>query len=336
MNEQKTAIRAGAALIAFAVFLRLLGGGFFLPIFSTVRDPGVFSLLIYLQTGRVIRWPSAVQTPEPTAPGAATGPTEPTDPPVPFQKPVFSGADVAAVPVTYGCDYRPDISEALLSELSWDLTGEAPTVLIVHTHASEAYTPASGDEYVSDGGTRTLDDRYNMVSIGEEVRRILEEGGIHVIHDRTHHDYPSYSGAYNNARQSITAILERYPTITMVLDIHRDAMDASDGSALTTHATVDGLPSSQVMILVGTDYAGGYHPGWKQNLSVGLKLSALMERENPGVTKAVNVYPHRLNMDKTMGSLLVEVGASGDTHEMAMRAAGALARAILELSRGSS
>lgn len=332
MDSQKTAIRAGAALIAFAVFLRLLGGGFFLPLYGLLQDRQVSSLLIYLNTGRIIRWPSQELLP----PGAEE--TEiPTLPPTqpPFAKPLFTAADAAAVPVIYGCDYRPDIAALLQSPLSWDLTGPEPKVLIVHTHASEAYTPTYSGEYVSDGGTRTLDDAYNMVSVGDEVQRILEAGGIAVIHDRTHHDYPSYSDAYGSARDTITAVLGQYPSITMVLDIHRDAIDAEDGRALTTHALVDGQDSSQVMILVGTDYAGGYHPNWQQNLSVGLKLGALMERKNPGLTRAVKVYPHRLNMDKTMGSLLIEVGASGDTREQALRAAGALAEAILELQKGS-
>lgn len=323
MNEQKYAIRAGAAWIAFAMFLRLWGGGFFAPVGLFLEEEWVGSALIFLTTGRLVGLPKppAPQQTVPTAPPPETAvPTEPV-----ISKPVFTAADAQAVPVSYGCTYRPDIPALMQQSLQWDLTGDAPTVLIVHTHASEAYRENAAD------GCITMDDDSNMISVGDEVQRLLEAGGIRVIHDRTHHECPDYNDAYNSARKSINAYLEQYPSITMVLDIHRDAVDGAD---LTTHALVDGLPSSQIMILVGTDWAGGYHPNWQQNLSVGLKLAAWMERQNPGITRAVKVYPHRLNMDKTMGSLLVEIGASGDSREMALRAAGELAQAILALSRG--
>lgn len=334
MNAQKTAIRASSALIAFAIFLRLLGGGFFVPAAAALQNERLLSLLIFLETGRVVRLP---REEAPTEPTSQTHPTEPAPPPQQpeYPKAEFSPEDVAAVPVDYGVSYRPDVQSLLLQPLDWNLRQEEPTVLIIHTHATEAYTMTENSQYAQDSVTRTLDERYNMVSIGDEVQRILEEAGIRVIHDRTFYDYPTYTGAYSVARKAITAALKQHPSITMVLDIHRDAMDSPDGSRLTTHATVDGLPSSQVMVLVGTDYSGSKHPDWQENLSVGLKIAALMERENPGVTKAVYLYPNRLNMDKTRGSLLLEVGASGDTHEQAIRAAGAAARAIAALASGS-
>ncbi len=335
MDPQRQALRAGATAIALAVFLRLLGGGFFAPLGNLWENPTALSLLVYLQTGRAVRFPQP-QPPTTEAPATVPPTTAPpvTAPPLP-EKPVFTSEDVGRVPVTYGCSYRPDISALLCSPLDWDLTGDAPTVLIVHTHATEAYTQTPGAAYVEDSAYRTLDDRYNMVSVGDEVARVLEAGGIHVLHDRTHHDYPSYNGAYGNARVSIEEYLRQYPSIRMVLDIHRDASDGAGGSQLTTSGTVSGQPASQIMILVGTDSAGGYHPRWQENLSVGLKLSALLERENPGLTRAVNVYPHRLNMDKTTGSLLIEIGAAGDTHEQAILAANALARSILALAKGA-
>ena len=209
-------------------------------------------------------------------------------------------------------------------------------MLIVHTHATEAYTQTPGREYEEDASYRTLEDRFNMVSIGEEVARVLEAGGITVLHDRSYHDYPSYNGSYGNARVAIEEYLRQYPSIQMVLDIHRDASDGADGSQLTTSAMVGGQQSAQLMVVVGTDAAGNYHPNWQQNLALGLKLSAVLERENPGVTRPVSLRSSRFNMDLTAGSLLIEVGAAGNTHEEALLAANALARGILTLAKGSS
>ena len=174
-----------------------------------------------------------------------------------------------------------------------------------------------------------------MVSIGDEVARVLSMGGISVLHDRSYHDYPSYNGSYGNARMSIEEYLRQYPSIQMVLDIHRDAIDGADGNQLDTQGTVDGQSSAQLMVVVGTDATGNFHPAWQKNLSLALKLTTVLERADPGITRPINLRAERFNMDLTPGSLLIEVGGAGNTHEEAILAANALARGILTLAKGS-
>lgn len=331
MDHQRQALRAGAAAIAIAILLRLAGGGFFAPILRALDDPNVYSFLIYLQTGRVVRY---VPAPGPAAP-TAPRPTRPAPSPAPpaAEKPVFD--DVTDMAFLYGCGYRPDWKALLTSPLDWDLTGDEPTVLILHTHATESYTPAPGDTYRENGAFHTLDDGYNMVSVGDELARVLTEGGISVVHDRTWHDYPSYNGSYTAARETIASYLLRYPSIRMVLDIHRDALGDDPENQRPTVGTVGGQPSAQIMMVVGTDANGNYHPHWQENLSLALKLTALLERADPGVTRPVNLRGERFNMDMTPGSLLIEIGAAGNTREEALLAANALARAILALAGGT-
>ena len=232
--------------------------------------------------------------------------------------------------VHYSCNYRPPLEALLLSPLSWDLRGNPPKVLLLHTHTTEGYT----GEYKETEPFRTLDEKHNMLSIGDEVARILEEAGIGVIHDRTVHDYPSYNDSYENARQTIQRHLEENPDICLVLDIHRDASDIG-GAQFATQGTVDGLPSAQLMMVVGTDATGNYHPNWQENLALALKLSAVLEWSDPGLTRPISLREHRFNMDLTPGSLIVEVGAAGNTHSEALRAARALARGILKLAGGT-
>ncbi len=331
MDHQRQILKAGAAAVIVAITLRLAGGGFFRPLGNIFTDEGIQSFIVYLQTGRIVRLPPEQELP------AQTQPQEPEQTrPREEALPSFSAADLETVGMTYGCDYRPDLESLLLEPLRWDLTGEAPTVLIVHTHATESYTQTPQTAYEEDAAYRTLDQRYNMVSIGEEVARVLEAGGIAVLHDTSYHDYPSYNGSYGNARISIEEYLYRYPSIQMVLDIHRDASDGAGGSQMTTSATVGGQSSAQLMVVVGTDAGGNYHPSWQKNLSLGLKLTALLERSDPGVTRPVNLRASRFNMDLTPGSLLIEVGAAGNTHEEAMLAANALARGILALAKGTA
>lgn len=336
MDHHQKVIRASAAALILAISLRLLGGGILNPLAAVLQKTAVQSFLIYLQTGRVVRQPQPA-LPEQTAP-----PSEATEPAIPhitqpetLQKPVFSEADLERVSMLYRCDYRPELEPLITAPLSWDLTGGAPTVLIVHTHATESYTKSPGEEYEETVTYRTLDEGYNMVSIGAEVARVLTAGGISVLHDRGYHDYPSYNGSYANARVTIQEYLRKYPSIQLVLDIHRDASDGSDGSQLSTSATVGGQPASQLLVMVGTDAQGNYHPNWQENLSLALKLSAQLERADPGVTRPVTLRGERFNTDLTAGSLLIEVGGAGDTHSEALLAANALARGILALARGT-
>ena len=327
MEKHRRAMGLSAAVIVFVMTLRLLGGGFF----SAVgEDPWALSLLVFLQTGRIVRW-YEVSQPETTLPAQTQPP--PTTLPKP-ELPVFSQQDLAAVSVSYGCDYRPDLQELLLSPLSWNLMGEQPTVLIIHTHATEAYTKQPGENYAELYAYRTLDEDYNMVSIGEEVARVLEAGGIRVIHDRTLHDAASYNDSYSAARETVQKHLSEHPSIQMVLDIHRDASDGTGGQ-LTTVGTVGGQKSAQLMMVVGTDASGNHHPNWQKNLALGLKMTALLEQTDPGLTRPVNLRAQRFNMDLTPGSLLIEVGAAGNTHSEALLAAGALGRAILALAQGT-
>lgn len=336
MDHQKRALQLGAAAIALALFLRLFGSAITVAR-GIFRDPQILSFAVFLQTGRVVRYPSAATT-APTVPQIPTEPQQEvisTLPPQP-EKPAFSQADLDNISLIYGCDYRPDLESLLLASLDWDLCDGEPAVLIVHTHGTEAYTQTAGASYTPSGDYRTLDEHYNMLSIGDEVARILEAGGISVLHDRSCHDVPSYNGSYVSARNSISDYLETYPSIRMVLDIHRDAVTTESGQQLATSATVGGQLSSQIMLVIGTDASGNHHPNWQQNLSLALKLHAQLERENPGITRPIYLRSERFNMDMTPGSLLVEVGASGDTHEQALIAANALANAILALAKGTS
>lgn len=333
MDEQKQVLRWSSGMIVLAIFLRLLSAGALNPLWEMPNQPGLLSALLYLQTGRVVRLPADLPTEAPTVEPPPSAPTTPTVPPetVPQEPLTFEEKELDSLPVEYGCDYRPDLPALLTGELPWE---EPLTVLIVHTHATESFCKQPGEDYEEDTAYRTLDNDYNMVSIGDEVARVLEAGGVRVYHDRTHHDSPSYNNAYGDARVSIQAYLKEHPEINMVLDIHRDAFEREDGSELTTSATVGGQKACGIMILSGTNAAGGNHPHWEQNFSVALKLGALLERENPGILRSVTLYPHRLNMDQTPGSLLIEIGAAGDTHEQAVLSANALARALLQLAAG--
>lgn len=326
MDTRKMAVRFGAMLLAASLVLGAARAGAFDWIAQLPEE--ALSLLIYLQTGRIVRLPPTI-FPEATHPSEDPAPTEAP------ALPVFSDQDLSSVTMRYGCERRPELAPLMSMPLQWDLQDGQPAVLIIHTHATESYTKQPGEDYTESGDYRTLEESYNMISIGARLAQLLEEGGIRVIHDQSLHDYPSYNGAYDSARVAIEAYLARYPTIRMVLDLHRDAASDGAGGQLATHATVDGEESAQLMLVLGTDEGSDPHPQWERNLSLGLKLAAVLEQDSPGVSRGINLRRYRFNMDLCPGSLLIEVGAAGDTHEKALRSITALARGILALARGS-
>ena len=339
MDQFRRTLRFGAAVISCAVVARLGATGAFQPLVRWFEKSDTQSLLLYLETGRKVRFspsleelsepvtdaPETTEAPETTAPA----PTE-TEPPA---LPAFSADDSALLDIRYSCSLRPDLETLLAKPLSWDLSGPEPKVLILHTHATESYT-RQGENYEESSAFRTLDEDYNMISVGARVAELLQEAGIGVIHDRELHDYPSYNGSYSHARKAIQGILEENPTICLVLDLHRDASgDLND--QFRPVAEVDGEDTAQIMLVMGTNASGLDHPDWEENLSLGLKLQAQLERLSPGITRPMSLRAQRFNQDLTKGSLLIEMGAAGNTHAEALRAAEQLARAIIALSRGT-
>lgn len=281
-------------------------------------------------------------TVKPTQPTVKpTDPTQPTTNPIgppvlPGSWATFTKDDASLVKMNYSCDLRPNVESLLTQTLSWDLTGKEPSILIIHTHGTEAYTPTADSQYKEYGGDyRTDDDRYNLISIGDELTRLLEQGGLNVIHDRTPYDLNDYLDSYDNARAAIQKHLKEHPSIKMVLDLHRDAAERPDGSQWATSATVNGEKSAQLMFVVGTN-VNYVHPNWKTNLSIAEKMNVLMERIAPGVTRPIDLRRQRFNQDLAMGGLIVEVGAAGNTHQQAKNSMSVLAEAILELAYGAN
>lgn len=328
MDWEGKSLRIGTVAIVCAVLLRLIGG-ISADGLSLLTGQKTMTALLFLSTGRVVR---PVESTLPTQAPPETVETEPlaTEPP---PLPVFADSDVSLVQVNSLCGYQPDVSALLVQPLSWDLTQEAPTVLIVHTHGSESYQPTGG--YKESSPYRTLDVGYNVVSVGDRLVQILQEGGVGVVHDRSIHDSPSYNNAYNNSREAVADYLERYPSIRLVLDIHRDSVSDTNGNQVRFVADVEGETTAQLMLVVGTDAGGLTHPDWTENMSLAVKLHAQLEKNAPGICRPIGVRSYRYNQDLSAGALIVEVGSAGNTRQEAMLAVEQLGQAVLDLCRGT-
>lgn len=207
---------------------------------------------------------------------------------------------------------------------------EGPQILIVHTHGSEAYTMPPGEEYEASGECRTTDCNYNTVRVGDELAATLEEAGLSVLHDTTLHDYPQYSGAYDRSLASINSYLEQYPTISFVLDIHRDAISDGEGNMYKVVSNVAGLNAAQMTFVIGTDGGGLEHPNWRENLKLAAAVQQNLLDDYPSLMRPITVRNSRYNQHVTTGSLLVEMGAAGNSLDEALLSARLLDQALAE------
>ena len=230
--------------------------------------------------------------------------------------------------------FQIDLDAMVRAGPSLTLSAEGMQVLIIHTHGSEAFTPDEKDNYTPTDGYRSDDKQFNVIRLGDELTSCLESFGLNVIHDREIYDYPSYTGSYDRSGYAIEEYLSQYPEIAVVIDLHRDAL-GSNGIVYKTMAEGQGAASSQVMLLVGTGENGRPHPIWSENMKFALYLQSAIVNKYPTLARPVAVKKERYNQQLTTGSLILEVGSSGNTLSEALQAvrffADAVAPALLEL-----
>jgi stage II sporulation protein P len=253
-----------------------------------------------------------IASPDAGEPAPAPPETVPEAAPLPPQG--SASADLSSADVNNTTAYDIDVP-ALMAQPLEPTYGGASRVLILHTHGSEAYTPDGGDIYEPSDPFRTEDRRYSIIRVGDELASCLTERGFSVIHDTGIYDFPSYQGSYGRSDAVIASYLERYPDINLVIDLHRDAISAPDGSQYKTVANIGDEVCSQIMFFVGSDSAGLYHPKWQENFKLALRVQSEMNALYPSLARPIYLSQYRYNQHRSQGSLLVEVGSAGNTLE---------------------
>lgn len=234
-----------------------------------------------------------------------------------------------------------ELDASLLQEGTVDVPlGDGPQILIVHTHGSEAYSMTDGDVYEESDPYRTTDCTHNVVRVGEEMATVFRAYGFQVIHDTTLCDYPAYNGAYDRSKAVVEQWLAKYPSIKVVLDVHRDALVGGEGEIYKMVTTEAGSKAAQVMMVLGTDAGGAEHPRWKDNLAFALKLQRNLVKGYSSLARPTVLRKSRYNQQLCPGSILVEVGGHGNTLSEAIDGgrlwADNVARTLLELKKSAS
>ncbi|MDE5577441.1 MAG: stage II sporulation protein P [Oscillospiraceae bacterium] len=216
-----------------------------------------------------------------------------------------------------------ELENAVLSEAAealpafGTLDSEQPSVLIYHTHTSESFLPY-GEEFDEDYPLRSGDPARNMTAVGDAICESLSKRGISSVHDCTVYDEPMFTGAYYRSADSMLEILEKYPSIKIVLDIHRDGIINADGSLVAPVAEIGGKNAAQFMIISGCDDGEMEMPDYMENFKLACLLQNCAEDAYPDLARAVLFDYRNYNQGLSTGALLIEVGSHGNSLDEAV------------------
>lgn len=198
-------------------------------------------------------------------------------------------------------------------------SADEPQILIYHTHSRESFADsAPGDE------------NSGILGAGEYLATLLRERyGYNVIHNTDCYD-AERDYAYSNSLPAVEAILEEYPSIEAVIDLHRDAMP--EDRRLVTD--IQGRPTAQFMFFNGLcrTKKGAIeqleNPYLADNLALSFQMQAACNEYYPGIARRIYLKAYRYNMHLCPKSLLIELGAQNNTEEEIRNACEPLAHVL--------
>ncbi len=217
-----------------------------------------------------------------------------------------------------------DVESLLNTNMSLKKKNE-PQILIFHTHgASESFRdskPGSKEE--------------SIIGVGRLLTALLEEKyGYQVIHDETEYDRINgkidRNKAYNKAYAGIQNYLKKYPSIEVVIDLHRDGA----GDSVRKITTIDGKKTAQVMFFNGLsrNSKGNIKYLKNDNLQANLAFSLQLKMKSMEMysdfTKPVYLKGYRYNLHFRKRSLLIELGNQNNTLQDARNAMEPLAKVL--------
>ncbi len=288
--------------------------------------------------------PAAAQAPAP-APGTSPSPTAASAPAaLPQETPretAVPSPEAGQFTETFDAvvqnfsSQTPDIARLAAQPLTQTLGEEGAQILIIHTHGTEAYTAVPGEEYEASDPYRTTDPEHSVIRVGDALAAALESQGLRVVHDRGLYDYPSYTGSYTRSQAAAESWLERYPGIGIIIDLHRDAVDADQAGQRTLGEDGD---AARVMLVIGTGENGLPHPHWRENFKLALAVQRALTAADPQAARPIRLVRERYNQHLSPGAFILEVGTNGNTLSQAIRAAELFAQAagpVFSSLRGS-
>lgn len=216
-----------------------------------------------------------------------------------------------------------NVDEEILDEeklskipIGTELKNSQPTVLITHTHISEGY---------EGGGT--------VKDVGDELADILAKRyGITVVHDVNPYDQvdgkENIEGAYERMEASVLGILEKYPTIEVVIDIHRDSI--VDDQKIVSYVNDEIMAALMMVNGVCSAENSPQNEFMMENLALSLKVYETANEFYPGLLRKNYIKPYRYSTHMKPLSMLIEVGFQNNTLEEALNSMEPLADTLVK------
>lgn len=230
---------------------------------------------------------------------------------------------------------KPSVDSLMREKLVLNLkkASVGPQVLILHTHATEGFNQY-GDIYYPSISPRSTDNNKNVVKVGTEMINVLKAKGINAIHSEKQHDYPEFTDSYKRSLETAQYYIKKYPTIKVVLDIHRDTI-IKDGVMYRPVVSIGGKRAAQVMIVCGTGTSTAPNSHWKENLKFATTLQQKLETKYPGIARPILMRDSRYNSHVANGALLIEIGTDGNSLDEAVLGGKYTAEALSEVIKAN-
>lgn len=207
------------------------------------------------------------------------------------------------------------------------LRSDKPTILIYHTHTTEAYFQTPEERYKESSKWRTNDPEKNVVAVGERLKEILETVyGFCVLHDTTDHEPPKLADAYDRSLLAVQKAHETYPSIVLFIDLHRDAYETETGPK--DFVTINGKDCARLMFVIGKGVKYEDKPFFETNYALAERITEHLKSVDTNLVRPIRVKTGRYNQHVAPNTILVEVGHNANTLTQAKNAMPYLAEGI--------
>lgn len=220
---------------------------------------------------------------------------------------------------------KREIEFEKLAKSDITLTKKSDKILLYNTHTSESYANSEKYQFEYSGARRSQDASFNMLSVAKKFKENLDCKGFEVVHDTTAHDYGTYTSSYARSRITAKNALASMGNAGIIIDVHRDAVEDLDFRPVVNIKGVD-VAQCMLVIGVGTDVTENEY--YEDNLKLALKIQQIADEMYPGLFRPMIIRNSIYNQDLNKYSLLIEVGASGNTLDEAYLATRCLANLL--------
>ncbi len=194
-----------------------------------------------------------------------------------------------------------------------------PVLLIYHSHTRENYNPLNVKDQ-----NYSYNFNIGVSKVGEELTRELESKyGITVIHDTTAYDVPTLNGGYSRSRKTVESYLKKYPSLKLIIDLHRDGA----GRNIST-AKINNVYYSRVMFVIASG-----NKKKANSIAIANKINNKFRELYPGFSRGL-YYSGKYavyNQDLSSNLVLIEVGGPENSLDESIRSSKIIARVISEV-----